>query len=150
MTAKKKKSPVQLAAAIYGCEPRELLAHHEFEDGSIAIIAPSGQKFIYPAERILEERVKQMDTPPVTPKEAKEQEPINVSEFAAEIYAKLIADGERVPDLAASEDDSPSDELNGSALMAIITEKDPERCSGELGGSHVDEKRKPARKKRNR
>lgn len=48
-------SPVDLAVAIYGCKVEDLLSYHEFEDGSVAIIAPTGQKFTYPAEQLLQQ-----------------------------------------------------------------------------------------------
>jgi hypothetical protein len=47
-------SPVDLAALIYGCNTEDFLSHHEFEDGSVAIIAPTGQKFTYSAQRLHE------------------------------------------------------------------------------------------------
>lgn len=53
-------SPVDLAAAIYGCKVEELLSYHEFEDGSVAIIAPTGQKFTYPVETLLARLVQQI------------------------------------------------------------------------------------------
>ena len=52
MASKKRVSPVQLAAQIYGCRVEELLSYREHEDGSVVIIAPSGQKFAYSAESI--------------------------------------------------------------------------------------------------
>ena len=52
MASKKRVSPVQLAAQIYGCRVEELLSYREYEDGSVVIIAPSGQKFSFSAESI--------------------------------------------------------------------------------------------------
>lgn len=60
MAKKRGPSRVELAARLYGCEVGELLSQHEFKDGSVAIIAPTGQKFVYSAERILEEQDKDM------------------------------------------------------------------------------------------
>jgi hypothetical protein len=47
-------SPVDLAALVYGCNTEDLLSYHEFEDGSVVIIAPTGQKFTYSAQRLHE------------------------------------------------------------------------------------------------
>jgi hypothetical protein len=47
-------SPVDLAALIYDCDTQDLLSYHEFPDGSVTIIAPTGQKFHYSAARIHE------------------------------------------------------------------------------------------------
>jgi hypothetical protein len=47
-------SPVDLAALVYGCNTEDLLSYHEFPDGSVTIIAPTGQKFHYSAARIHE------------------------------------------------------------------------------------------------
>lgn len=38
---------IDIAAALYGCEPGELLSHRERENGDISVIAPTGQKFVY-------------------------------------------------------------------------------------------------------
>ena len=52
MANRNKLSLVQLAARLYGCPVEELLSYREYEDGSVVIIAPSGQKFAYSAESI--------------------------------------------------------------------------------------------------
>ena len=54
MAKRNKLSLVQLAARLYGCPVEELLSYREYEDGSVVIIAPSGQKFTYPAESIMQ------------------------------------------------------------------------------------------------
>ena len=59
MATKKRMSLVQLAAAIYGCRVEELLSYREYEDGSVVIIAPSGQKFAYSGEALLAELARQ-------------------------------------------------------------------------------------------
>ena len=38
---------IDLAAALYGCGPGELLSYRERENGDISVIAPTGQKFVY-------------------------------------------------------------------------------------------------------
>jgi len=42
------------AAKIYGCKVSELMKVRFGENGSVVIIAPTGQKFIYSAEQIAE------------------------------------------------------------------------------------------------
>ena len=54
MASKKRISLVQLAAKLYGCPMADLLSYREYEDGSVVIIAPSGQKFTYSAESIMQ------------------------------------------------------------------------------------------------
>ena len=66
MPKKKPPSPIELAARIYGCDLSDLLAYHEFEDGSVAIIAPTGQKFTYSADRLLQETLKSPTPAPST------------------------------------------------------------------------------------
>lgn len=38
---------IAVAAALYGCQVEELMGFAEREDGSLVIIAPTGQKFRY-------------------------------------------------------------------------------------------------------
>jgi hypothetical protein len=45
---------VEVAARIYGCKVKDLLSWSEKEDGSVVIIAPTGQKFTYSAEEIVQ------------------------------------------------------------------------------------------------
>ena len=47
------KQLVEIAAQIYSCKVEELLSYCEYEDGSVVIIAPTGQKFAYSAEQIM-------------------------------------------------------------------------------------------------
>ena len=54
MASKKRISLVQLAAKLYGCPVEELLSYREYENGSVAIIAPSGQKYSYSSESIMQ------------------------------------------------------------------------------------------------
>jgi hypothetical protein len=46
-------SLVAVAAKIYGCEVSDLLSWAEKDDGSVVIIAPTGQKFTYSANEIM-------------------------------------------------------------------------------------------------
>jgi hypothetical protein len=50
---------VDVAARIYGCQVDELLSWSEKEDGSVAIIAPTGQKFTYSGLDIMQELLKE-------------------------------------------------------------------------------------------
>ena len=100
MVAKKKgPSRVEMAAGIYGCEVGELMAWHEFEDGSVAIIAPSGQKFTYPADRLAQERMEPVEPAPasvmarhseepLTIQPPQDETPTNISEHAGETVPK--------------------------------------------------------------
>jgi hypothetical protein len=46
-------SLVSVAAKIYGCGVSDLLSWSEKDDGSVVIIAPTGQKFTYSADEIM-------------------------------------------------------------------------------------------------
>ena len=46
------KSNKEIAALIYGCEVEELLGFRACENGDLSIIAPTGQKFVYPATQV--------------------------------------------------------------------------------------------------
>ena len=46
------KSNKEVAAALYGCDQEELIKFRECENGSVVIIAPTGQKFTYSAEQL--------------------------------------------------------------------------------------------------
>jgi hypothetical protein len=46
-------SLVAVAAKIYGCGVSDLLSWSEKDDGSVVIIAPTGQKFTYSADEIM-------------------------------------------------------------------------------------------------
>ena len=63
MPKQNKPSPVQLAARIYGCPVEDLLSHRVYPDGSVVIIAPTGQKFAYSAESLLQELARQSPAP---------------------------------------------------------------------------------------
>ena len=69
MPKQNKPSPVQLAARIYGCPVEELLSYREYDDGSVVIIAPTGQKFTYSAHSIMECALKstEISTPAAGP-----------------------------------------------------------------------------------
>lgn len=43
----------KVAAQIYGCNLEDLLSYCEHADGSVVIIAPTGQKFAYSADEIM-------------------------------------------------------------------------------------------------
>ena len=43
---------LQAAAGIYGCMVDDLMSYRHLDDGAVVIIAPTGQKFIYPAAEI--------------------------------------------------------------------------------------------------
>ena len=47
------KQLVEIAAQIYSCKVEELLSYREYENGSVVIIAPTGQKFTYSPEQIM-------------------------------------------------------------------------------------------------
>ena len=49
---------IDVAAALFGCDTGELIKSRECEDGSVVIIAPTGQKFIYGVEEIDAKREK--------------------------------------------------------------------------------------------
>jgi hypothetical protein len=51
-----KKSELELAAAICGCEVGEVISYRLMSNGFISIIAPTGQKFVYSAEQLEEKR----------------------------------------------------------------------------------------------
>ena len=57
------KSNKEVAAALFGCEPEELIKFREGEDGAVVIIAPTGQKFVYSAEQLEAKREKMKPTP---------------------------------------------------------------------------------------
>ena len=51
-----KKSELELAAAIYGCEAGEIISYRLMDNGFISIIAPTGQKFVYSAAQLEDKR----------------------------------------------------------------------------------------------
>ena len=63
MPKQTRPTPLQLAARLYGCPVEDLLSHRAYPDGSVAIIAPSGQKFAYSAESLLQELARQSPVP---------------------------------------------------------------------------------------
>ena len=63
MPKQTKPTPLQLAARLYGCPLEDLLSHRVYPDGSVVIIAPTGQKFAYSAEALLKELAKQSPVP---------------------------------------------------------------------------------------
>jgi hypothetical protein len=60
---------ITAAARIYGCKGSELMKVRFVDDGSVVIIAPTGQKFIYSAEQIAEATPKRRA--PAKPKASK-------------------------------------------------------------------------------
>ena len=90
-------SPVDLAVAIYGCKVEDLLSYHEFEDGSVAIIAPTGQKFTYPAEQLLQQLMVQ-----------------------AAIEMTAIGRAKKAPDVELVTPTSPSDVLNDVGAGDVV------------------------------
>jgi len=57
------KSNKEVAAALYGCDQEELIKFRECENGSVVIIAPTGQKFTYSAEQLEAKREKMKPKP---------------------------------------------------------------------------------------
>ena len=53
----------QLAAALVGCEPTELKGYRLLPDGSLAVITPTGQKFIFTPEQVAEVQRAQLAPP---------------------------------------------------------------------------------------
>ena len=64
MPKQTKPTPIQLAAKLYGCPVEELLSYREYDDGSVVIIAPTGQKFTYSAHSIMEYALKSAEGSP--------------------------------------------------------------------------------------
>jgi len=67
---------IDIAAALYGCEPGELLSYRERKNGDISVIAPTGQKFVYAKILIDDQRKelaesKKLTTKPILPKPMK-------------------------------------------------------------------------------
>jgi hypothetical protein len=54
-------SLVAVAAKIYGCGVSDLLSWAEKDDGSVVIIAPTGQKFTYSADEIMKKILEPTD-----------------------------------------------------------------------------------------
>jgi hypothetical protein len=80
MPKQNKPSPLQLAAHLYGCQVEDLLSHRVYPDGSVVIIAPTGQKFTYSAEALLAELARQNPAPP--PRQAAgDEEPRSAEEL---------------------------------------------------------------------
>ena len=50
------KSDLEIAAVICGCKVEEIISYRMMENGFISIIAPTGQKFVYSADQIEEQR----------------------------------------------------------------------------------------------
>jgi hypothetical protein len=46
------KQKLEAAAKLLDCKPGELMAYRDLEDGGLSVIAPTGQKFIYGAEKL--------------------------------------------------------------------------------------------------
>ena len=68
---------IDLAAALCGCEPGELLSYRVRENGDISVIAPTGQKFVYAKVLVdgqrkdMEEKAKPKPKPKAVPKARK-------------------------------------------------------------------------------
>jgi len=68
---------ILVAAALYGCEPGELMSYRMRENGDISVIAPTGQKFVYAKVLVDQQREKMLAKaePQVRPKVAPKPEP---------------------------------------------------------------------------
>ena len=92
MPKQNKPSPVQLAARIYGCPVEQLLSYREYDDGSVVIIAPTGQKFTYSAHSIMEYALKSAEESPT----AMPGSMFKLHKSAALHSAEILAEAEKI------------------------------------------------------
>jgi hypothetical protein len=125
-------SPVDLAALIYDCDTEDLLSYHEFPDGSVTIIASTGQKFHYSAARIHEMLLEV--TEDEWPEHILDETPADFdgNQVLNDILAKLARQMD--PDTAESAGDAgPRSQSNQAPLPEVAAseaEQDPEQQKG--------------------
>jgi hypothetical protein len=130
-------SPVQLAAAIYGCRVEELLSYREYEDGSVVIIAPSGQKFAYSAEAIMQFVLGEESPPAPLDKGGEEaaQATLRATSSVA-VAAPLGKGGEESPQATLSVA-APIDKGGAEARLPLFENGGMVTADAEPGGSEA-------------
>ena len=121
MPKQTKPTPLQLAARLYGCPVEDLLSHRVYPDGSVVIIAPTGQKFAYSAEALLEELARQSPVPAPGPMAGEEERRSDEEACPACTSQSSPFHLDKTEQMAATTPETPADRA-AQAQPALISE----------------------------
>jgi hypothetical protein len=113
----------KVAAQIYGCNLEDLLSYCEHADGSVVIIAPSGQKFTYSADEIM---IKVLESTQPAPEVATSRDDIAFDGVAKLEGLEPVRQGDAgqeeeddsAPDLASIPETSAADSVTEARAVA--------------------------------
>ena len=121
MPKQTKPTPLQLAARLYGCPLEDLLSHRAYPDGSVVIIAPTGQKFTYSPEALLAELTTQSPAPTLRPPAGDEEPRSGEEPCPAPTSQSSLFHLDKTEQLGITTPETPADRA-AQAQPALISE----------------------------